>query len=164
MLSPSSSAKQSPYTPLAFCHSGNSAESPLCDKMKYYLNFQLRAESQMQIASREPHTLWRNRGLLTFPSSSCEDAFPGYVSSSSQHSCQHFSVCLPMMQDSFEDISMLGSWRGMISLFIKSKQLTLGNIEFLHKMDDAIELPFINELFFVGCCCHCAWILRLKNC
>lgn len=59
---------QSPYTPLAFVHSGNSAESPLCDKQKYDLNFQFRAESQMQIASREAHTLWKNRGLLTFPS------------------------------------------------------------------------------------------------
>lgn len=60
-----------------------------------------------------------------------------------------------MMQDSFEEISMLGSRKGMISPFIKSKQLVLGNIEFLLKMDDAIELPFINELFFVDCCFHC---------
>lgn len=60
-----------------------------------------------------------------------------------------------MMQDSFEYISMLGSRKGMISLFIKSKQLVLGNIEFLLKMDDTIEFSFINELFFVDCCCHC---------
>lgn len=46
------------------------------------------------------------------------------------------------MQDSFEDVSMLGSRK--IPPFIKSKQLVLGNIEFLLKMDDAIGLPFIN--------------------
>lgn len=55
------------------------------------------------------------------------------------------------MQDPFEEISVLGSREGMISPFIKSKQLALGNIEFLLKMDDAIESPFINELFFVDC-------------
>lgn len=49
-----------------------------------------------------------------------------------------------MTQDSFEYISMLGSRKGMISLFIKSKQLVLGNIEFLLKMDDTTEFSFIN--------------------
>lgn len=60
-----------------------------------------------------------------------------------------------MMQDPFEEISVLGSREGMISPFTTSNPLVLGNIEFLLKMDDAIELPFINELFFLDCCCHC---------
>lgn len=63
--------------------------------------------------------------------------------------------CFPMMQDPLEEISMPGSREGTISSFIKSEQLVLGNTEFLLKMDDAIELPLINELFFVDCSCHC---------
>lgn len=35
------------------------------------------------------------------------------------------------MQDPLEEISVLGSREWMISPFIKSKQLVLGNIEFL---------------------------------
>lgn len=53
-----------------------------------------------------------------------------------------------MMQDPFEEINVLGSREGMISPFIKSKQLILGNTEFLLKMDDAMELPLINGLLF----------------
>lgn len=72
-------------------------------------------------------------------------------------------LCFLVAQDPFEQISLLGSREGMISPFIKSEQLLLRNIEFLLKMDDAIEFPFINELFFVDCCCHCVWILRHTN-
>lgn len=69
-----------------------------------------------------------------------------------------------MMPDPFEEVNVLGSREGMISPFITLKPLVLGNVEFLLPMDDASELPLINELLFVDCCCHCMSILRLTSC
>jgi len=111
--------------------------------MKYVPDFQLRAERETRITSRGPHTLWKNRGLLTLPFFSHEDTFQDALAA-----VPSISVNVSPLSNAAV-ISVLGSRAGMISPFIKSKQLVSGNIEFLLQMDDAVELLFINELFLL---------------